>query len=49
MKKILQILIVSILLLNGIGAVAISNERKIENKPLFSKDWTLEIKVKVDY
>ena len=46
MKIILQILIVSILLICGIGVSAISNEENIENKPLFTRDWGLEIKVK---
>jgi len=46
MKKILQILVVSILLLSGIVAVAKTNEEQIENKPLIIKDWIIEIKVK---
>lgn len=46
MKKILPILVVSIFVLSGIGAVATPNEKQIENKPLNTKELELEIKVK---
>jgi len=46
MKNILTLLVVSILLLSGLGVVAIPNEEQIENKPLITEDWALEIKVK---
>ncbi len=46
MKNILPLLVVSILVLSGLGAVAIPNEEQIENKPLITEDWALEIKVK---
>ena len=46
MNKIFLFFIVSILLLNGLGVVAIYNEEQIENKPLFTEDWALEIKLK---
>ncbi len=44
MRKV-TILVVSILVLSGLGAVAIPNEEQIENKPLITEDWALEIKV----
>jgi len=46
MKKLLPILVVSILVLGGLGAVAIPNRGQIENKPLNTGDWALEITVK---
>jgi hypothetical protein len=39
MKKILPILIVSILVLSGLGAVAIPNEKQIVNKSLSTQDF----------
>ena len=45
MKKILPLLLVSIFVLSGLGAVAVPEEKQIENKPLSTQDWELEIKV----
>ena len=46
MKKLLPLFVVSILVLGGIGAVAIPCEKPIENQPLSSKQSLLEINVK---
>jgi hypothetical protein len=46
MKKILAIAFLGFFILSGLGAVAIPNEEKIENKTRFTEDRALEIKVK---
>ena len=46
MKKIIPLLVVSILVLSGSGIIAIPNEEQIENKPLIKQDWQLEIEFK---
>jgi hypothetical protein len=46
MKNILPLLVVSILVLCGLGAVAIANSEQIVKKTLNTEDWALEIKVK---
>ena len=46
MKKLLPVLVVSILVLGGFGAVAVQDEEYIENKPLITQDWLLEIEFK---
>ena len=45
MNKILPILVLSIFVLDGLGAVAIPNNKKIENKPLNMQDFELEISI----
>ena len=45
MKKIIPFLIIGILILSGIGAVALPSEKQIENKPLIGQDFELEILV----
>lgn len=45
MKKILPLLLVSILVISCLGAVAVQEEKHIVNKPLNTQDWKLEIKV----
>ncbi|UCF12234.1 MAG: hypothetical protein JSW06_09355 [Thermoplasmatales archaeon] len=49
MKKILPLLVVSILVLSGLGAVAVPEEKQIENKPLSTQDWGMEIEVLGDW
>ena len=51
MRKMIPLLVVSILVLSGIGAVALPSEEQIENKPLIKQDWLLEIEFKggLDY
>ena len=46
MKKLLPVLIADILVLGGFGAVAIQDKEYIENKPLITQDWLLEIEFK---
>ncbi len=46
MKKLLPLLVVVILVMGGIGAVAVSNDKKMENKPQITQEWELEIKTK---
>lgn len=46
MKKLLPLLVVIILVMSGIGAVAVSNDKKMENKPQSTQEWELEIKTK---
>lgn len=46
MKKIVPILLVIILVLSGLGVIAIPSEKQIENKPLIKQDWLLEIEFK---
>jgi hypothetical protein len=46
MKKILPFLVISIFVLSGLGAVALPNEKQIENKPVIAQDWALKIEVK---
>lgn len=45
MKKILPFFVVSILVLNGLGVIAIPSDKQVEVKPLNIKDWPIEIKV----
>ena len=49
MKKLLPLFVVSILVLGGIGAVAIPCDKPIENQPLSSRQSLLEIKEKAEY
>lgn len=46
MKKLLPLLVVNILVLSGIGAVALPNMKQIDNEPLNTRDWDLEIEIK---
>jgi hypothetical protein len=46
MKKLLPLLVISILVLGGFGAVAIPNEKQIQDKQLRIDHESLEIKVK---
>jgi len=46
MKKLLPLLVVIILVINGIGAVAVFNDKQMENKPQSTQEWKLKIKVK---
>jgi hypothetical protein len=46
MRKMIPILVVIILVLSGLGIVAVPNEEQIENKPLIKQDWLLEIEFK---
>jgi len=45
MKRILPLLVGSILVLSGLGAVAIPNEKQILNKSQTTQDWGIEIVV----
>ncbi len=46
MKKMLPLLVIIILVMSGIGAVAITNDKNMENKPQSMQEWELEIKTK---
>ncbi len=46
MRKLLPLLMVSILVLSALGALAIPNEKIIEDEPLKAEDWSLELKIK---
>ena len=46
MKKIIPILVLCILVISGLGAVAVQDEKYIENKPLIKQDWLFEIEFK---
>ena len=46
MKKLIPILIVGVLLISGLGAVAIASENRMQNKPMSEEDWELVIDIK---
>jgi len=46
MKKIFPLLVISILVLSGLGAVAVSDDKHIEDKPMSTEGFELEIGVK---
>jgi hypothetical protein len=46
MKKILPLLVITIFVPSGLGAVAIPSEKRIENKPAIAQTWALEITIK---
>ena len=45
MKKILPILVISIFVLSGLGAVAIPDEKQNVSKPLTMQEWEIDIKI----
>lgn len=45
MKKLIPLMVVSIIIFSGSGTVAIHNDKQIENKPLSSEDWKLEVTI----
>ena len=46
MKKMLPLLVVIILVMSGIGAIAVSIDKKMGNDPQNIQEWELEIKTK---